>query len=150
MAEIYNTTRVGPLNDELWDDYRSLDREVLEISWIPQRLLPRTSTGKWQRLKVKGHIPTKVTISGLAFFSHDLTSCPSCAAQNASRSATPSSPAGHRRDAHDAVALTLSGQPTIPALDHTTVSSVGTTWFQVCVLPPQQTSPRPIHRSSKR
>lgn len=87
-TENYNYARVGPLNDEntldeLWDTYRSLDGgEVLEMSWIPQRLLPRTSSGKWLRLKVRGPIPTKVTISGLVYFPRPyllpLLRCPKC------------------------------------------------------------------------
>ena len=86
-AEVYNYAKVGPLNDEntldeLWHDYRSLDGEVLEMSWIPQRLLPRTSTGKWLRLKVRGPIPTRITISGLVYFPRPyilpLLRCPKC------------------------------------------------------------------------
>ena len=87
-AEVYNYAKVGPLNDEntldeLWHDYRNLDGgEVLEMSWIPQLLLPRTSTNKWLRLKVRCPIPTRVTISGLVYFPRPyilpLLRCPKC------------------------------------------------------------------------
>lgn len=51
---------VGPLADEtkmdeIQETFRTLDGvEYVELTWIPQRLLSRTTMGRWLRLKVKG------------------------------------------------------------------------------------------------
>ncbi|KAG0716074.1 hypothetical protein GWK47_010489 [Chionoecetes opilio] len=84
----YLYARVGPLDDktdigEVRKDFRSFDGvEVVEITWIPPRNLPRSTTGKWLRLKVRGTLPTKVSISQLVYWARPyllpLLRCPGC------------------------------------------------------------------------
>ncbi|KAG0711065.1 hypothetical protein GWK47_021449 [Chionoecetes opilio] len=70
----YHYARVGPLDDltdisEVRKDFRSFDGgEVVEITWIPAHNLPRSTTGKWLRLKMSGTLPTKVSISQLVYW----------------------------------------------------------------------------------
>ena len=69
----YLYARVDPLDDnidicEVQKDFQSFDGgEVVEITWIPPHNLPRSTTEKWLRLKVRGdpshkgvHLPVGV------------------------------------------------------------------------------------------
>ena len=52
MTEDYKYARVGPVTDdanieEIRDGFKSFGtEEVVEITWIPPRCLPRSTTGK--------------------------------------------------------------------------------------------------------
>ena len=65
--------RVGPLADdadlsEIRAHFRAFDGdEVVDFAWIPAHHLPRSTTGKWLRLKVRGSLPKKVSIFQLVF-----------------------------------------------------------------------------------
>lgn len=84
----YNYARVGPLDDstdigEVRNNFRSFDGgEVVELTWIPPSNLPRSTTGKWLRLKVRGTLPTKISISQLVYWVRPyllpLLRCPGC------------------------------------------------------------------------
>ena len=84
----YQYARVGPLAAEadlveVRDHFRTLDGgEVVELAWIPAHHPPRTTTGKWLRLKVRGTLPTKVSISQMVFwpipYLLPLLRCPGC------------------------------------------------------------------------
>ena len=87
-GESFTYARVGPLADdttveEVQEGFRAFDGgEVLELSWIPPRHLPRTTTGKWLRLKVRGIIPTRISISQVVYrprpYLLPLLRCPGC------------------------------------------------------------------------
>ena len=84
----FHYARVGPLADdadlsEVRDHFVALDGgEVVDFTWIPAHHLPRTTTGKWIRLKVRGALPTKVSIFQLVFWPRPyllpLLRCPGC------------------------------------------------------------------------
>ena len=84
----YKYARVGPLADdadieEIRDGFKSFGtEEVVEITWIPPHCLPRSTTGKWIRLKVRGPIPTKVAINQIVYWARPfllpMLRCPGC------------------------------------------------------------------------
>ena len=72
-GEDYKYARVEPLDDtdieEIRDGFKSFGtEEVVKITWIPPRCLPRSTTGKWIRLKIRGPIPTKVAINQIVYW----------------------------------------------------------------------------------
>ena len=84
----FQYARVGPLGDdvalsEVMDKFRAFDGErVEELAWIPAHHLPRATTGRWVRLKVRGTPPTKVAISQVIYrplpYLLPLLRCPGC------------------------------------------------------------------------
>ncbi|KAG0728298.1 hypothetical protein GWK47_003764 [Chionoecetes opilio] len=67
--------KVGPLSEEIKDleeirsTLRALDgSDIEEVSWIPPRSLPRSTTGRRIRLKVTGSLPSRVCIGQLVFW----------------------------------------------------------------------------------
>ncbi|KAG0718117.1 hypothetical protein GWK47_053107 [Chionoecetes opilio] len=67
--------KVGPLSEEIKDleeirsTLRALDgSDIEEVSWIPPRSLPRSTMGRWIRLKVTGSLPSRVCIGQLVFW----------------------------------------------------------------------------------
>ncbi|KAG0720740.1 hypothetical protein GWK47_047876 [Chionoecetes opilio] len=84
----YQYARVGPLDDdtdlgEVRKAFRPFDGdEVVKITWIPPCNLPRSTTGKWLCLKVRGTLPTNISISQLVYWARPyllpLLRCPGC------------------------------------------------------------------------
>lgn len=84
----YQYARVGPLDDaadltDIQHHFKTLDGgDVVELAWIPAHHLPRTITGKWIRLKVRGTLPSRVSIHQLVFWPRPyllpLLRCPGC------------------------------------------------------------------------
>ncbi|KAG0712491.1 hypothetical protein GWK47_018364 [Chionoecetes opilio] len=81
--------KVGPLTEEIKDleeirsTLRALDgSDIEEVSWIPPRNLPRSTTGRWIRLKVTGSLPSRVCIGQLVFWPQPyllpILRCPAC------------------------------------------------------------------------
>ncbi|KAG0693189.1 hypothetical protein GWK47_027591 [Chionoecetes opilio] len=81
--------KVGPLSEEIKDleeirsTLRALDgSDIEEVSWIPPRSLPRSTMGRWIRLKVTGSLPSRVCIGQLVFWPQPyllpILRCPAC------------------------------------------------------------------------
>lgn len=89
-GDSYNYGKVGPMGEdtdleEARNGFRVLEGsggDIVDISWVPSRHLPRNSNGKWLRLKVRGPLPTKVLISQVVYypkpFHLPILRCPRC------------------------------------------------------------------------